>query len=483
MKKRISGLIFFLATGLALVVAVLLVVKYADLSQTSKLSFLKKQNQVDQSPLLHISDAYPYFPQSSTTKTLKLEFNPNAKSYSTEFSEPYPISWKGEDDEISFNLTGIKISNFTVADSEPVIFLKNYPYALPIGTKIYALQLIVNIGIGSTPYCGVNISARMLEGENLIAPDNQNSGLEFSSINNCNAPYNSFPGKKIIFAVSETQKEFILTTGGNDNIFFKIKTNDDGTITLNKIATPDRWKGKVIGADINHFYTKKPQGPLGFYWAEPSLPEFTVERGEDVTFEWQPGTYTGNVSFSISQLNSNDNYAYSQSISDQLSKGSTVSTINVPPGVYIIAVSSPYNATARKVKLTVTGSTPLTDTNHSKIYLSGSDTVISDGTCKTIIYVQTKDQYGYPVNDSSISLRSNRRNDTISKNTDYTTDYYSMGYAYFNFQSNSIGTSTLTAYSGANQIPGKIIIKVLDSNENNCPENTNRYNNYYGEGI
>lgn len=477
LRKKIPGSVFFAIIITALVVAGFLVAKFGDFSKLPKIRLeTQPSQQID-------TNQHTYTPttssisNTSTSNAPKLKFNPNAKSYSVKFSEPYPVSWSVAND-ISLSLTSIKLSNFTVDENEDNILVNlvnKDGSRVQAGETAYALQLELQINTGSVLACGVSLSPRLVSGNGLTFSNNINNYINFHG---CDLTFTVIGNKKAFFIVPESQSELTLTTGGNENIFFTIKKQEDGTLSFTKIDTPEIWKGKLIGLDPA---MNKPASPSGFYWTDP-FSNITLERGQVAEFKWKPGTYTGKVSFSISQLNPDGNYTYSQSITDQLSKGYTTSTIKVPPGNYKVFVSTPYNATARKVQLTVTGDNPKVDIDGSKIFLSGSDAVISDGICKTSIYVQAKDSYGYVVSDNSITLISNRTGDVISKNTTYS-DLYSTGYTYFNFKSQSTGTSTLTAYSGGSQIPGKIFIKVLDANQNNCPENTTRYDNYFEGGY
>lgn len=167
---------------------------------------------------------------------------PAATLRSAYFTRPYPVTWnEGGADEL--DITGVTLGEM---DAMPDIVNVSTGQPYVQGTKLYALTLILKISTGNSASClSVNMR-RVISEEGDLAQPNTTS-YDFPDVRGgniqdrlrCPAPNSTFDNQKIIFVVTEADKEFTFTTGGQSNVFFFVTVQADGTLKVEKAPTSE----------------------------------------------------------------------------------------------------------------------------------------------------------------------------------------------------------------------------------------------------
>ena len=142
-----------------------------------------------------------------------------------DFLYPYPIEWTYQHTKtfsFKYSLTGVSLGRRKV----PSFVGKN------IGKEINALTLylkIASIGKYGAQVC-LDVDLRMIANEqgDFIAPINRMFNAH------CFGDNQTYYNQEVIFEVPSDKKEFIITTGGDSNIFFTVKVLDNGDIEVVK---------------------------------------------------------------------------------------------------------------------------------------------------------------------------------------------------------------------------------------------------------
>lgn len=232
------------------------------------------------------------------------------------FSSPYLFSWK--EDGVNFELTEIQLGNI-IAPSN----LNNYKE----GENVYALVLVFNIKMPEEKGLCVKINFRReIEGGGSLPPANKQ--LFFPGSGGCFGERDTiYTNQKIIFVVSEQEKEFNIKTGGNPNIPFRITISDNNELNLEKksfikILAPNgseelcigeetfiEWESQGVNAVILHllenYLSNKMTYNIGSF---PATYNETGELGVG-RMPWNAGYYINN-----NKINPNNDIYYSYKI-------------------------------------------------------------------------------------------------------------------------------------------------------------------------
>jgi hypothetical protein len=113
--------------------------------------------------------------------------------------------------------------------------------AYPAGSEVYALTLHLKIsnnltyGQASVP---MNLRRLLNEEGDLAAPSMKQFVFPGTGGSGINSNI-TLSDQKVVFVVPETDKEFIITTGGSSGIFFSVTVQSDGSIKVNKEPTSE----------------------------------------------------------------------------------------------------------------------------------------------------------------------------------------------------------------------------------------------------
>lgn len=161
------------------------------------------------------------------------------------FQYPYPVSWK--EDGVEFLLTGVSLGTIK-APANPNVSPPTYPRLhnlestssggyYEIGIDVYALTLklkvTTDVSYGNQNCLELKLRRVVNEEGDLTPPNTQ----EFAFPNGCVAmPNSTYANQEVIFVVPETDKEFVITTGGNSNVFFSVKFTPDGKLDVENLS-------------------------------------------------------------------------------------------------------------------------------------------------------------------------------------------------------------------------------------------------------
>ena len=150
----------------------------------------------------------------------------NLNQIEKQFSYPYVISWK--EDGIDFFLTGISFGK-TVAPERLKKLSGEYYNS---GEEINALTLTFKIANTQNKYKCADINIRRVINEegDMIHPNTDQ--FHFPGSGGCMMENNtSYQDQKVIFVVSEDEKNFVITSGGTSNVLFTINVLEaDGIV-------------------------------------------------------------------------------------------------------------------------------------------------------------------------------------------------------------------------------------------------------------
>lgn len=434
-------------------------------------------NYFDSRPLYWFSglvrpDLRPSPITSSSSSSTLLAHEEDIPQWQSNFSEPYPLSYKSVRTQgagaAEVSLTGASLGKFTVGG----VGSKVYPLRkddlrelYQSGGKVFVLQLKFKVAIGNTgcPSSIVQTFRRFLPGTGDLTPPNSS---EFYFMNCIDSTFND---QRIVFVIPETEREFILTNGGASPIFFKLRALSDGTIKFENFETPAKYKNATIGiqSPVSPYYPPSQLQPASnILWTYPSS-DFSIARGETLTLKWDAPDYAKEyVRFSLENASSESELPY-MGFKAQNKMGT--STIIVPAGTYTLRQTYPVYPKILTVTVIGPGSIASTST---QIYFEGSDTIIANRRCTANLVVEPHDQFGYLMKNATVTVTSNRSDDSIVLVLELSDS--SSGYYYFDLTSGAPGNATLTVSVNGVELPKKLFLKVLDSNQNNCPDDVNR---------
>jgi len=157
---------------------------------------------------------------------------PKTSLFQESFSYLYPLSW--QENGINFDLTGVSLGQ-----TPAPLRLKNSSGGYyKEGEKVYALTLILKIKSPKTSISCVSMNLRREINElgDMASPNNEQ--FYFPDTSGCMPKKDvTYFDQGVIFVVSETEKAFTLTTGGNSNIFFTVTLLENGHLKVEKIET------------------------------------------------------------------------------------------------------------------------------------------------------------------------------------------------------------------------------------------------------
>lgn len=410
----------------------------------------------------------PYVgPKVSTTEVWETNFGESPLSY----EDPGLPSTFPKDVVVKVALTSVRLGKYVL--SKPVmIFLNTYGRMGQVGEEFFGLTLKFKAIVPGTR-CYINPLFRRFFSD---TGDLKFPTIDQLSFQSCVT--DATLDAEVMFAVSESDREFIITNGGLTPIFFKLTALPDHTIKFEKIETPEQYKGKAIG--LSEAQTKPAQinsSKLQIKLTYPDRP-ISVVRGETISIQWDvlSGTNQGIIFMLSGTSTEGASIPFNKptpSFKSADKMGTT--TITVPPGEYILQQQVyPLASSPNAVKITVAGPKPSASAKYSEFYFDDYDSIIADGYCKTMLTIDVQDEYDYQLKDALISIQSSRGNsDLIVRDPDFPEHAGA-----FLITSKIIGTSTLTAVINGTELPQKLLLKVLDPSANNCPSSVGSNSGY-----
>lgn len=227
----------------------------------------QEENKKDENPKLN---------ESLKDKTFESNNN-NFVTASIKFTPPYPIVWQGKDitpnfgGSAKFSLVGIDVGTIIIDDATLLALwngFNNQNYIL--GQKVNTLSLHFKINVLSGGMVPRTIRLVSIEGGEVDKTSPPHRDYLYPN----HKPSNDFlqadttiQDAVVFFPIDSNQKEFVLTTGGTADIYFKINVNGDKLLVtkLSLIEIPNFQKiytGKTDSGSLSRLIIKRENGKL-----------------------------------------------------------------------------------------------------------------------------------------------------------------------------------------------------------------------------